>query len=438
MNRFSSLLLFSLLFILYSCNPYPDFEKHEGKLFSKFHKKNGGTKPEISDIAVIDLLYRTKDSVFYDSRSTGSPINLTINKPEYSGDLNQALQLMSAGDSATFIIRADSFFLRTLKYNRVPRGVTKDEMLFLEVKMHRFYTKEQREQEVTKWKQGLKAKENSLIAAYLSENRLHPDTLASGLMVIREAAGKGSTPQPGDKMKVNMTLMLTNGKEIYSSKKQNKPLLFEFGRQIENKGVEEALSMMPEGSRLQIIVPSALGFGEEGRGEFVPPYSPLVYKIEMLDIVTKAEEDKAAREKTEKAKSTEEADREHYLKANNIKVKPLPSGLYYVETKTGKGQAPKPGDKVKVHYTGYLTDGTKFDSSLERGQPYEFEVGKGRVIKGWDEGICLMKPGGKAKLVIPSKLGYGERGGGDKIGPYVTLVFDIELLSVTTPNPNEE
>ncbi|PKP26441.1 MAG: hypothetical protein CVU06_03480, partial [Bacteroidetes bacterium HGW-Bacteroidetes-22] len=227
-----------------ACNPYPDFEKHEGKLFSKFHLKNGGTHPEVTNIAIIDLLYRTKDSIFYDSRITGAPINLTINKPDFRGDLNQALQLMSAGDSATFILPADSFFLRTLKYNRIPRGILKNEMLFLEIKMHRFYTQEARDAEVKLWKSGLKAKEGITIKEYLETAKLRPDTTASGLMVIRQKNGKGATAKPGDKIRVNMVLSLLNGKKVFSSYDQNKPLLFEYGRRIENKGVEEALGLL--------------------------------------------------------------------------------------------------------------------------------------------------------------------------------------------------
>ncbi|OFY09157.1 MAG: hypothetical protein A2X11_02625 [Bacteroidetes bacterium GWE2_42_24] len=250
-------------------------------------------------------------------------------------------------------------------------------------------------------------------------------------MVIRQKNGKGATAKPGDKIRVNMVLSLLNGKKVFSSYDQNKPLLFEYGRRIENKGVEEALGLLQEGGQLIAIIPSDLAFGEEGRGEYIPPYSPVIYRIEMLEIITPEEYALQAAEKIRVARANETLDREKYLKQNNIKEKPLPSGLYVIEEKAGKGNIPKTGDKVKVHYTGYLTNGTRFDSSIDRGQPFEFEVGAGRVIKGWDEGIRHMKPGGKAKLIIPAELGYGERGSGDKIGPYATLVFEIELLSIS-------
>jgi FKBP-type peptidyl-prolyl cis-trans isomerase len=106
-------------------------------------------------------------------------------------------------------------------------------------------------------------------------------------------------------------------------------------------------------------------------------------------------------------------------------------GLQYADLTVGKGKEAKAGDSVTVHYTGYLTDGTKFDSSVDRGTPFQFDLGAGKVIKGWDEGVAGMKVGGKRKLVIPSDLGYGPAGTpGGPIPPNATLVFDVQLLKV--------
>lgn len=107
-----------------------------------------------------------------------------------------------------------------------------------------------------------------------------------------------------------------------------------------------------------------------------------------------------------------------------------PSGLQYWDIVVGTGATAVAGKPVKVHYTGWLTDGKKFDSSLDRGQPFEFPLGAGRVIKGWDEGVAGMKVGGKRKLTIPPELGYGSRGAGKVIPPNSTLLFEVELLAV--------
>ena len=110
------------------------------------------------------------------------------------------------------------------------------------------------------------------------------------------------------------------------------------------------------------------------------------------------------------------------------------SGLQMIDTQAGTGASPKQGQTAVVHYTGYLNDngnkGKKFDSSVDRGQPFEFPIGQGRVIKGWDEGVASMKVGGKRTLIVPPNLGYGARGAGGVIPPNATLMFDVELLGV--------
>jgi FKBP-type peptidyl-prolyl cis-trans isomerase FkpA len=107
-----------------------------------------------------------------------------------------------------------------------------------------------------------------------------------------------------------------------------------------------------------------------------------------------------------------------------------PSGLQYEDVAPGTGAAAKAGDSVQVHYTGWLTDGTKFDSSHDRRSPFSFKLGGGQVIKGWDEGVAGMQVGGKRKLQIPPQLGYGARGAGGVIPPNAQLIFEVELLAI--------
>ena len=107
-----------------------------------------------------------------------------------------------------------------------------------------------------------------------------------------------------------------------------------------------------------------------------------------------------------------------------------PSGLVIEEVSEGSGDEARAGSTVSVHYTGWLTDGRKFDSSVDRNEPFDFPLGRGYVIPGWDEGVSGMRVGGKRKLTIPPQLGYGERGAGGVIPPNATLVFEVELLGV--------
>ena len=115
-------------------------------------------------------------------------------------------------------------------------------------------------------------------------------------------------------------------------------------------------------------------------------------------------------------------------------VRTTASGLGIIDTQVGTGPSPKPGQTVVVNYTGWLYEngkrGKKFDSSLDRGQPFEFPIGKGQVIAGWDEGVATMKVGGKRTLIIPPSLGYGANGAGGVIPPNATLIFDVDLLRI--------
>jgi peptidylprolyl isomerase len=116
--------------------------------------------------------------------------------------------------------------------------------------------------------------------------------------------------------------------------------------------------------------------------------------------------------------------------AKKEKVNTTPSGLKYIDTVVGTGPAPTKGKRVTVHYTGTFENGKKFDSSVDRKEPFTFVLGVGQVIRGWDEGVATMKVGGKRKLIIPPQLAYGERGAGNVIPPNATLNFDVELLKV--------
>jgi FKBP-type peptidyl-prolyl cis-trans isomerase len=107
-----------------------------------------------------------------------------------------------------------------------------------------------------------------------------------------------------------------------------------------------------------------------------------------------------------------------------------PSGLEYIELAEGSGPVASAGDSVTVHYTGWLTTGTQFDSSRDGGRPFQFRLGAGQVIKGWDQGVAGMKTGGRRKLIIPSQLGYGSRGAAGAIPPDAALVFTVELIGV--------
>ncbi len=144
-----------------------------------------------------------------------------------------------------------------------------------------------------------------------------------------------------------------------------------------------------------------------------------------------ASADRLTQNQPQIAQVTEKKPTSNTMSDDDNKVVTTPSGLKYVVLTEGTGATPKTGQTVVVHYTGTLEDGTKFDSSRDRGQPFSFKLGVGQVIKGWDEGLSTMKVGDRRKLTIPPELGYGARGAGGVIPPNATLIFDVELLKIS-------
>ena len=159
-------------------------------------------------------------------------------------------------------------------------------------------------------------------------------------------------------------------------------------------------------------------------------YPESEYAKRMAVKAKKASEERIAKMKEDHPEETANAAQQltDYLNDNKIVVEPTASGLCYVMTTEGNGEKPQVGQMVKVHYTGKLLDGTVFDSSVERGQPFQFPLGVGQVIPGWDEGIQLMSKGEKGVLYIPYFLAYGDRAAGDKIVPFSNLMFEVELI----------
>jgi FKBP-type peptidyl-prolyl cis-trans isomerase len=225
----------------------------------------------------------------------------------------------------------------------------------------------------------------------------------SGLQFIDVKEGTGETPKTGETCMVHYTGWLwennAKGKKFDSSVDRDEPFAFPVGEEQVIKGWDEGVATMKVGGKRELLIPAKLGYGARGAGGVIPPNATLLFEVELLRVFKKTE-----------------------------------SGLQFSDNKEGDGATPKPGQTCVVHYTGWLwqngAKGKKFDSSVDRGKPFEFPVGKKRVIAGWDEGVAAMKVGGKRQLLIPPNLAYGARGAGGAIPPNATLLFEVELIDV--------
>jgi FKBP-type peptidyl-prolyl cis-trans isomerase len=437
---FMAIIATALFFI--ACNSkYPGFTKADSGYYYKFYTENKDSlKPVEGNLMTLKIRWRVKvnekDSVLYDSKSNPKAFVIPLTKPGYKGDLYEALAMTHKGDSVTFVIKADSFYLKTARYPELPKIIDSTSMLYFDIKVINIQSTEQMEKERLAEAALLQKAEPEKLNQYIAMNNITTKPLPSGLYFMETKAGTGRGIAKGDMVKLNYSVSLLDGKQLFSTVQQGGPMPVEFGKPFENKGLEEAVGMMKKGGTAKVIVPSALAFGAEGRGQMVAPYTTLLYDVEVVDITTKAayEKEKAEKQKkleaeTAKAKDSETGMLLKYLKDNNITAKPTASGLYYIEVKKGTGAKALKGKNVSVHYTGKLLNGNQFDSSIGK-KPLDFVIGQGQMIPGMDEGISMMQAGGKAKLIIPSKLGYGPQAMGEKIPAYSTLVFDVELISV--------
>jgi FKBP-type peptidyl-prolyl cis-trans isomerase len=197
--------------------------------------------------------------------------------------------------------------------------------------------------------------------------------------------------------------------------------------------IYEGFAMMHKGDSASFIISADSFFTKIARAprhKFIDSSSVLYFNVKLKDFMSLEQLMKKRQEENAKLEQEELTKLDAYLKANNITAQPTASGIYFIEVQKGKGPKAMTGQKVSVHYTGTLLDGKKFDSSYDRKEPISFALGTGAVIKGWDEAISMMSKGGKAKVIIPSKMAYGERAQGP-IPAFSTLVFDVELVDIT-------
>jgi peptidylprolyl isomerase len=235
-------------------------------------------------------------------------------------------------------------------------------------------------------------------------------TTDSGLQYFDLKKGTGAEAKDKDTVATGYTMWVKSntGNDFIAASESGNPVSFVVGRgDSVFPGWEEGVQGMQVGGKRLLVVPPALGLGENGSGD-IPPNATLVMEITLEDV----KEPQVA------------------TKVDESKYTTTASGLKYYDIVEGTGATPTAGQTVSVHYTGWLEDGTQFDSSIDRGQPFTFVLGQGNVIPGWDEGVATMKVGGKRQLVVPPDLGYGESGAGGVIPPNATLIFEVELLDV--------
>ena len=245
---------------------------------------------------------------------------------------------------------------------------------------------------------------------------------------------KGLKPRLGDFIVVQMVGMTSKDSAFFDTYRDKKPFTISVIEPTFKGSLEEGFMMMAEGDSASFVVSADSLFAKTFQTN-LPPFiekgSNMTFTIKLVDVMTQDEMQKQMNKEAEDMKKIEQDMLKNYKASYPGKLEETPEGLMYeVLTRNEKGMQASDGDSVEIHYTGTLLDGTKFDSSVDRGEPISFPVGKQMVIEGWEQTMKLMHEGEKFKVVIPSWMAYGPRGRGDVIKPYSTLVFEMELLKV--------
>lgn len=243
---------------------------------------------------------------------------------------------------------------------------------------------------------------------------------------------KKAKSQMGYMIKIFLTYSTEKDSVVFSSKMIGEPAELKIDKPQYKGDPMEGFALMGTGDSMLFLVPSDSMFkGGAGRPAYATPGSYLKLGVRMISSMTQADYDAAKANEAAGQIAIDDQILQQYIKDKGLTAQKTADGLYYVTEKQGDGAKVEMNKKVTVNYTGKLTNGTMFDSSLNPGRtPFEFTIGQHQVIAGWDEGIALFNVGGKGTLLIPSALGYGARGAGGTIGPNAVLIFDIEVLKV--------
>jgi FKBP-type peptidyl-prolyl cis-trans isomerase len=282
------------------------------------------------------------------------------------------------------------------------------------------------------------------LEVYLAKNHIEAQKADNGLYYLIEQEGSGILPKAGDYVMINYSGMLLDS-TAFDRSDPDDPFVFQLGYRQVILGLDKGIPYFPVGSKGKLFIPPNLGYGNVGVGNVIPPNANLLFEVEVLEVMDLDAYDKYMEQLDEKErKEYEEFQQKQFLEdkrlindyaaEHRLKTTRTSSGLSYAITKKGKGANAAKGNTLTVHYEGYLIDDTIFDSSYKRKTPYKFELGKGKTIEGWEEGLQFFKKGSEGWLLIPSQLAYGPQPIEEediKIPANSVLIFKIEMVDIS-------
>ena len=425
---FASACLTAIIMFTACTEQFSGYKKTKDGLLYKFYNQNtSATQPKLTDFMKVDMACYLNDSLYYDWQGSQHEVYTQLQKPIFKGDLQEAYAMMHVGDSASFYVKADSVAI--LYYEKDPNavGLNPEDLFRYEVKLLEVKSEEEFLADVEKMKASMMAESRKALEDYLDAKGINVAPDSTGIYIIPMETGKGQFPKKGDKVEVDFSTTLLNGQLVGSTFDGPDKLSFVLGEGITIKGWEEIVPKMRLGDRVKAIIPFDMAYGEHSVGS-IPAYANLVYDIKLLKITTAAELQAEKERERIVLKAQSETAFLEYLKNNNI-TDHTASGLFYIKLMAADGLQPKTGQIARIKYVATYLDGTPLGNSDQIGDYYELVVGEGKVLKGLEEGVSLMRVGEKTRFVLPYTLAYGNQQYGN-IPAFSNLIFDVELLEV--------
>lgn len=431
MKRLSVIFVFtSLILCLFSCKN--EYKNVDGAMMKFYSENKNNEMPEIGDLVLVDVTQKIADSVIFSSEIFGEPFEMVVEEPTFIGDIMTALTNMHLDDHVSLIFPVDSLF--RIIGEDMPDFIVPGTLTEMDIKLNKIIKAEDYEKAILEEKEMMRSQEEALLSLYYNDDKY--TITEDSLIIVKMNRGKGRLAAPSDIMRVYFTFQTINGDTLLDFT-QGEPYELICGDKALGEGFSEGLSLVAEGGDAEFIIPSSLAFGSEGFEGVILPYTSFVLNVKVVDIMTAEEYEEEQnrimeQEEKENEKRLQEEPKKiaNYLKSHNINVEPTESGLYYIETQAGDGDVANVGDNVSINYSIYNLDDVLIESSEDYGQTLDFVVGNKDMLPAIEEAVGYMKVGGKSRIVVPSKLGFGNIKIDDNLPANTAIVIDLELVDL--------
>ena len=432
---FDAVAAFLLLLMMASCGEdtiYSGFKKMENGAYMKFYSKGDSeVMPRLRDEATIHMAQYFNDSLLF-TTAGGEPMMIVLTESDFVGDVMDGLLMMHVGDSARLMVPADSVLTISMGMEQIPEEYA-GKAIYYDLKLLSLKPFETRDAERKFLMDSLKGEEEKFLASLRDDPK---NTMTESGLIVLEKTGKGKVAKMGEYVNFDFTLCSYEGDTIMNSFGVE-PLEIQYGEDFIGRGFNEALGLVPEGGTLRFVIPSSLAFDSVGYQQFILPYTPMIARLRMNNVM-----DKATYDKRQIAKAAEmEAEKNRlmalegkaiadYIKSHGITEAPTESGLYILRQEEGLGNVAQWGDEVTVHFIIKNIKDEQLESSYDYGEPIPFKIGEGQMFPAIEEAVMTMSKGAKVTLVTPSALAFGDTDLGEILPPYSPLVIELELVEI--------